>query len=491
MADASKQQPSFSRARKWGIGFHVVVIVVIVLAVVIMVNYLSREYFYRYHASAHNRLALSPRTYNFVGSLTNKVRITLYYDQKEPLYSTIADLLGEYQMANRRIVVETVDYIRDPGAAQRVKAAYQFGSASDRNLILFECEGRRTVVDGKALTKYILEHDPTNTEEPYRRKPTAFEGERAVTASLIKVTSSKFFKALALEGHGEHHFDSDDGLTGYKKFAGILVQNYVQVEGVTLLGTNPVPADCNLLIVAGPRQPISEVELEKIDQYLAQGGRMIALFNADSVGVQTGLERILAKWFVRLGNGVVKDPEQSTKGDDVVVSAFTTHPMVNPIIGFGLDLIRPRPVGSFQNSKNAGAEAPKVEGVAFSSPRAYIQEDPAQTRGQIPLIVTVEKGEIKGLVTERGTTRMVIAGDSLFLANNQIERGANSTFANSMVNWLLDRPQLLQGIGSSNVKEYRLMMTATQLQTAQWILLAGMPGAIMAIGLLVWLKRRR
>ena len=40
-----------------------------------------------------------------------------------------------------------------------------------------------------------------------------------------------------------------------------------------------MPADCNLLVIAGPRDVIPDVELEKIEQYLNQGGRLLALFN--------------------------------------------------------------------------------------------------------------------------------------------------------------------------------------------------------------------
>jgi hypothetical protein len=484
---ATGNHTSFSRGRRWGIGFHVVLIVLIVLAVVVMVNYLSRAYFYRYYISAHSRMTLSPQTINFVRSITNKVKVTIYYDQKEPLYTTVAALLGEYEILNPRIRVETVDYLRDPGAAQRIKAAYQLGSSSDRDLILFECEGRRNFLDGKALAKYEIERT-TNQAEPYRRKPTFFEGERAVTAFLIKVSSPRVLKALMLKGHGEHSLDSDNELTSYKKFSEVLRQNSIEVGSLSLLGTNPIPPDCNLLIVAGPRARIENSELDKIDLYLTQGGRMMVLLSADSIGIETGMERVLAKWTVQVGGVVVKDPANSSGGEDVVATAYTAHPMVNAMKGFGLELIRPRPVWHSSDKKT---DAPKVEEVAWSSPDAYLAGDASQTRRQMPLVAVLEKGEIKGLVTERGTTKMVIVGDSLFLANHEFDHYANRTFANSAVNWLLERPELLQGIGPRAIREYRLQLTAGQLQTAQWILLAFMPGAILLVGSLVWLRRRR
>ena len=123
--------------------------------------------------------------------------------------------------------------------------------------------------------------DERNCE--FRRKPTAFLGEMAFTAALLDVTSPKPLKAYFLQGHGEHQIDSGDELAGYLKFASILHQNYIQSEPLSLLGTNAVPMDCNLLVIAGPREAIPDAELEKIEQYLNQGGRLLALFNFYSV----------------------------------------------------------------------------------------------------------------------------------------------------------------------------------------------------------------
>ena len=84
-------------------------------------------------------------------SLTNQVKVTLYYDTEddESLYSTVADLLGEYRLVNPRITVQTVDYMRDPGPAQKVKAKYNLSAPTDKNLVIFDCEGKVKIVDGQ------------------------------------------------------------------------------------------------------------------------------------------------------------------------------------------------------------------------------------------------------------------------------------------------------------------------------------------------------
>ena len=86
---------------------------------------------------------------------------------------------------------------------------------------------------------------------------------------------------------------------------------------------------------------------------------------------------------------------------------------------------------------------------------------------------------------------MVVIGDSIFLANRQIQSGANLDFAQLMSNWLLDRPQLVKGLGPRPVSEYRIALTRPQQQGVEWLLLGAMPGGVLGFGSLIWLRRRR
>ena len=139
-------------------------------------------------------------------------------------------------------------------------------------------------------------------------------------------------------------------------------------------------------------------------------------------------------------------------------------------------------------------EGPTVEELAFTGEHAAIHDSlgddfkPAGRR--VPILVAAEKGTVKGVFPERSTTRIVVAGDSMFLDNQVIDFADNRNFARYAINWLMDQRQLMQGIGPRPVAEYKLMMTRAQMTSIRWIFLAGMPGAILALGGLVWLRRR-
>jgi hypothetical protein len=102
-------------------------------------------------------------------------------------------------------------------------------------------------------------------------------------------------------------------------------------------------------------------------------------------------------------------------------------------------------------------------------------------------MVAVEKG-VSGL--QRGSTRLLVLGDSTMWDNQWIEAAANREFAASAANWLVNQSVLLGDIPSRAIHTFTLTMARAQLRTVQLILLLGMPGAVLLIGLLVWARRR-
>jgi len=495
MPHTPTSQPSFSPRHRWKIGFDAVVRTALVLAVVVMVNYLGAQFFHRFYLSSQTRVELSSRTVSVLHSLTNRITVTLYYDRQDDFYPDIVALLNEYRSVTPKISVRTVDYVRDAGEAEKVKAQYKLDSAMDKNLVIFDYEGRIKIANGDALTQFKLEEMPAKNHDQkqleFRRKPVAFHGEEMFTAMLLALENPHPFKAYFLQGHGEPSL-TDSGDFGYLKFASTLAQNYIAVTNLELLGENTIPMDCNLLIIAAPTTPLRDLELQKIDQYLAQGGRLLVFFNYASIRQPTGLEPVLQRWGINVGYDYVKDRDTIT-GQDVIVRKFGQHPVVSALVQFSLQMILPRPI-SRVDWQNPPAGAPQVDELAYSSPDSTLAGDPAEPSHSYPLMVAVEQKSVAGVASPRGNTRIIATGDSIFLGNHYIEGGeggANRDFLSAAVNWLLERPSLLQGIGPRPVTEFRLLMTPDQHREVRWLLLGVLPGAVLLLGGLVWLVRRK
>ena len=493
---SSSSIQSFSPARRWKIGFNVLLQMLLVVAVIVMANYIGSLFSQQFFLSSQTRIKLSPSTSGILQSLTNRVDVTVYYDKDQRMYSTIMALLNEYHRLNPRIHVTVVDYVRNTGEAAVIQEKYhlpaQAASPNEppaKNLIIFDCEGRSKIVPGKALT--VLGPNGVMKDKEIEFGPTAFKGEMMFDAALQAVTNPKPFTAYYLTGRGEPS-PTDTGDNGYLKFGSILGENYVRLAGLTLLGDSDVPSDCNLLIIAGPQQRFSDSELTKIDRYISHGGRLLVMFDYYSAGQPTGLEDVLGRWGVNVGEFSLQDTINTTSGNDVLVMNFNgSHPVVNPLVNSELQMILPRPIGTI-NDPNARPDAPTVTPLAATSDKTVLLGLRGSVPRSYPLMVAVEGNSANKEVPNPGANlRMVVVGDSMFLNNKYIEAGANRDFAGYAVNWLLDRPMLLNGPGPRPVVEYRLAMSKAQLRNVRWLLLGALPATAVVVGGLVWLRRRK
>ncbi len=490
---------SFSSGRRWGIFFSVLISVAAVAALVVMLNYLGARHFLRFTWSAKTSPHLSTPTLNLLDSITNDVKITVYYDKTDGLYDDIADLLKQYHLANPRISVQTVDYNVDNTAAVQVKNDYNLGSSEDKNLIIYVCNGQIQITSGDQLANYSIEQvaddsppgDGGQQVRKFRRHTQQFDGEARIDADLIRVTGPPL-KAGYLTGDGEPPLEGQ-GRGDFSGFAAALADNHIGTTSISLAGTNAIPADCNLLIIACPRYALGPDELQKIRQYLDDGHRLMVLFNnVDVQRVDTGLEPILAEWGIRVGKDVVKDPDNTAAGGNLVaiMNFATNHPCVSPLVGSELWMYPPRSISPVKVETAQGQEAPTVVPLAWAGPRAYVTMGGSQyPAGGAPVIVAAEKKDVKG-VLQQGTTRIIVAGDAVFLSSDYIKAEANRAFAELAARWLLDQSQSMGGVPPRRVMEYRINLTRAQMASIRWIFLGAMPGGILLLGWLVWLRRR-
>src|SRR4051794_33666399 len=107
--EKDEKRESFSRARSWSIAFHVVLSSVTLFAVVIMLNYLAHRHNHRLFVSNRVARKLTPLTLRVLSELTNNVKVVVFYDRTESLFSSVSSLLKEYQAHSPKIDLEFVD----------------------------------------------------------------------------------------------------------------------------------------------------------------------------------------------------------------------------------------------------------------------------------------------------------------------------------------------------------------------------------------------
>ena len=105
------------------------------------------------------------------------------------------------------------------------------------------------------------------------------------------------------------------------------------------------------------------------------------------------------------------------------------------------------------------------------------------------MAAAIEKGRVPGVNIGLAFSRIVVVGDSDFVANGRMS-GGNEDFFLSSVNWLLER-ETLMAIGPKSYEHILLQMDDTQVRWLFLMLAIAMPGMVVVLGLVVWFRRGR
>lgn len=288
---------SFSAIKRRRIKLNVLGSLVGLLAVVVLLNLLGSRHFFRWHLDSRDTSMLSPMTVEALKSLKQDVRVVVLFKTDLPLYASINNLLKEYENVTSRLKVERIDYIENPQAAEAIKNKYRLSlPATDketffRDLVIFEVDGKPPrVIYEKEFSDFNVSDVVSGRDQKIKR--ITFKGEMLFTGALASLMESGERVAYFSMGHNEFDPEEKDELSGYSKFAEILTQNYVQVKKFHIWAEETVPADCNLLVIPGPRKPLVEQEVAKVGEYLKRGGSLLVLFPQSGVTRLEPLKRV-------------------------------------------------------------------------------------------------------------------------------------------------------------------------------------------------------
>ena len=109
--------------------------------------------------------------------------------------------------------------------------------------------GRRAQYDVQALA------DPGGGAGHARERITN-DSEQDITNALIKVTRDGKKTVCFVEGEGERDID-DRGERGYSGAKAALAKSQYETKKVLLLREGTVPADCTVVVVAGPEKDLA------------------------------------------------------------------------------------------------------------------------------------------------------------------------------------------------------------------------------------------
>ena len=453
---------------------------VLLLVLFLMVNFMASRHYARWDLTKQKFTQLSDQTKRVLANIKDPVSVIVFYDPSHTLYEPIRDLLREYQRANPKIEVQLLDPQQDPARARKIVEELKIDSA---NLVVFKSGKRHKYLPETDLAEY--DYGAMQLGAPPRLK--SFKAESAFTSAILNVTQESQPRVWFTTGHGEKSVKADDplGLTELKR---ILEQQNMAVEETTLLDKASIPADTNLIIIAGPNRRFAESEVKLLDEYLAGGGRV--LFMLDPL-TETGLEGLPAKWGITVDNDIVVDPARQlpfVSAANLFVVEYQQHPIVERMRTLAT-------IFPLARSVRPAKEIPEnatVSVLAQTSPQGW-----GETKTDVETFQFDAGADIQGPVSiaaaaqakDPGKTRLVVVGDSEFATNSQIASAGNGDLASGIAHWLVDQETLI-GIGPKPIEGVKLQLTEAQTRAITWFSLLVMPLLCLAAGAGIWWIRR-
>jgi hypothetical protein len=422
--------------------------------------------------------------------LDTPVSLTAVIERGHPASAPVRQLLRRLRKASPHLHVRHLDPYRDVSAAADLLDTFE----TRVNALLFESRGQRLAIPADDLFDYA---DTPGNGAP---RPVAFRGEAVCAAALARLASARTPVAYALSGHGERDFADYDPLAGYSSFAREIRRQGYDLRILPPLSASGVPADCDVLVAAGPRDTLSPGEAALVSDYVLRGGSLLLLARRDAL---TGLEPLLARFGVSILPYVALSPQTLT-GADVVADRFAEHPITRNLhrstVVFSspgvLSTVPPPAPGAPRADPRPEDRYSSFRATAIVGSPASLRRDDTSPRPDAP----ARNGLALFVAAERGTNavdlafhppRIAVAADPHLGSNAMLGRGRNGnrTLLLSALDWLASNPAADAFAPPANLQRPPLARRRKALFVA--LSVAGFPGAILLLGAATLARRNR
>ncbi len=458
------------------------------IALAVGVNWLGARHWWRGDWTSNGIYSVSETTRKTVAALKAPVRVTVFMTRGSRLYQPVTELLTRYRALSPKIEVEYLDPERNPARAEAL--VKEFGIS--QNTVVFRSGDRK---------KYVQEDKLADLDfAGGGQQIKAFRGEEAFTSAILEVTESRVPKVYFTSGHGEPALDSREPGRGFAEIRQMLEQQNRKVAVWDSLGKGNLPADADVVVVAGPRTALLEPESAALAKYLSGGGRVLVL--ADPVlpspgapPFDLGLGGVLALYGLKLNDDIVIDPANAVPQlgpETLIANRYGSHPIVRSLAAGGLPVVFPLARSVAKTAAPPAGLAPTmlVEttadgwGETSLTKLDAVKKDPADNAGPVAIGMVSAPSDEK-----KPGGRLVVFGNSRFPTNGVLGQGLNANLFLNAVSWLAGQERLV-GIAPKTPEQASVSMTRAQVNRLGLLAVFGMPICAVLVGVLVWYRRR-
>jgi ABC-type uncharacterized transport system involved in gliding motility auxiliary subunit len=339
------------------------------LAGVAIVNYAAHKHPWSRDLTEQRIYSLSDQTTKILEELEADVTVTAFYGPKEREYGLLQNFFERYRYGSSHFVFEFID----PVVRQDLVEQHKIHQNGPRIIVRYQ-----------------------EREERVRLGEEGQSGpEEVITTALVKITASGDKKKICFTtGHGEKALEGEDprGILSLLK-QDLLSEGY-WADAISLLEQPRVPAACEVVVLAGPKEDLIEDEIESLDNFLRSGGRLLAFLG---VGDSLSPAGLLKDYGIVVGRDTVIYT-QSRRPLEVVTDPMRyprTHPVFSRFFKGGVVMLNElQAIFPMTRSVKKSLSPPQgieVTELAASSNHAWAETDTITGGEQIS--VTFDQGK--------------------------------------------------------------------------------------------------
>lgn len=262
-------------------------LVCIVIAIVLIFNLAIGqlpEKYRQFDISTTQIYTMSQTTLDYMAALEKDVNITVVAT-KDSTDDRIVRFLDRYASLSDHLKLEWIDPVVHPSA-----------------LTDYDCDADTVVVAAGDKTTQVPFSSILVSDDYYAyyygtTYYTEFDGEGQLTSAIDYVLSDTTYKLYYTNNHGE----SGPGTS----LSNLLTKNHFEASALSLM-MDGIPEDCDVLLINCPTSDFSKSEIEQLQDYLSQGGKISMLWGSESFE-HLNLDAFMEEYGLKMANGYIGD----------------------------------------------------------------------------------------------------------------------------------------------------------------------------------------
>lgn len=455
------------RSRQARFGSLSVLVTAVVLGILVSVNVIASRADQAADLTKARLFTLSPQSAVVARRLDSDLQVTGFFRPNEAdSKRSVEELLSLYRQQTKHIRVTYLDPDSDPVKAKQLGVT----------------------IAGSVVLQYRDKQPIVLT--------LASETESDFTAAILKLESDRTPTVCWAAGEGERDLKEQNQVFGYSAAAQVIQNQNFKTQDLVLSQAGQVPAACDVVALVQVQKPLSEAAQKALGDYLAGGGK--AFIAADpwiDPQAVASLNNVLKPFGVAFDGGLV------VEGD--TAHAASNDPTTPVVFDYGSSPITSGLARQFtffpQSTAITGTAAAPLTAVpvaqtsdqayGITAPRDNLARQPRDKAGPFTLMETLE-GQPGGGSQK---ARIVLAGTSSIAENRALPpeaNGQNDRLLVGTLDWLTEQENLI-AIAPKPQGAAPLALTDQELRLNFILTMFILPALVAAIGLLVWVRRRR